>query len=77
MGLLHKSECGPGLINLPHVQFFVLFDTLVNLGRSETLGGATFHNSRHLHHLVFPSQITDKGIDLILGANRAAKKIID
>ena len=52
---LNECQRRTSLVDLPDVQFFVFFNAFVDLSGSEALVGTSFHDGRHLDHLVIAS----------------------
>lgn len=63
----HSDECnlGPRLIDLPHIELFVLLYAGIHLVWLVTLGSTALHNVGNLDRFTRSSQFTYQGEDLV------------
>lgn len=72
---LNESDFGPRLIDLPHVELLVLYDTSIHLIRFVALGSGPLQNVGDFDRFARSGQLTYQGKDLIGGVGDAVNKI--
>lgn len=62
------------MVDLPYVELFVFFDTLVDLSWCEALVGATLDYVGHFDHLLIAGQVANQRVYLVFVAGRSGNK---
>lgn len=62
-----KSESGPGIVHLPHIEILILLNTHMHAVRLEAFTGTQFHDVRQLDRLDASCRhhVTDDLVDLV------------